>query len=698
MAAEVEEASDRKSKFLFGSRRSSTFLGRLPGEKDSKAELDKEKSHQSPNAERLTKSSSRYSTSRRSTRDSSLHVSYSASEAAKQNVGQERGNQKPDAHADAFRSLFPTVRDSENGGAEMDAGSDSSKGNRESRKSFKLGLGRLNSSRFLFGRRDQNAKPEEPEKRASTTSPPVSKLSKPPLSKSERDIRLSQRDSLNDLGEDARVHELESRVEQFGKEISVLKNYFSSTVADDAPPAPRTTQGSRGSRILESQSASAVRSRYPSTNPIDRDSADVKYGSNEDKERKVVHLADELRATQSKLKAVEADRNRTLKENTRLIFTMNETEARLRNLEQSLNKLQKSQGLGAQAAIVEELRKTKAELQMMQAENHIYSNEKQLLLDREIATLAELSTVKVSLANAQRELESTAARTEKKDVEMADVISERDALIVKAGGLDKQLAGLQREHSALQMKCSEIVERAEEQEVIFREERRDMLQRIDMLSNGRKNLRQLDLLVDEENEFKQEELEAEIEVLKLELKIAQEDQMMATSQSKTLKLSERNYKHRYQRNKKDLDAVAEKYEEASAAADKAAQDLKSLKLEHTKLKELNATLSGEVKSLRDQNKAIASLEADCNQKGVLIKALRDEISELEEEGEQLEATIQKLKCSSPTSNVNMRNNASSPSSVVVRSGKLESLTPETEKPKAQQQLFAKDHQAVLNHA
>ncbi|KAJ8906224.1 hypothetical protein NDN08_002718 [Rhodosorus marinus] len=580
----------------------------------------------------------------------------------------------------------------------MDVASDSSRGNRESRKSFKLGLGRFNSTRFLFGRRDQNAKPEEPDRRASSTSPPVSKLSKPPLSKSERDIHLASRDSVNDPGEDARVHELESRVEQFGKEINVLKNYFSSTVVDDAPPAPRTSQGSRGSRIVQSQSAGAVRTRYPSTNSIDRDSTDVKYGLNEDKERKVLDLADELRATQSKLKAVEADRNRTLKENTRLIFTMNETEARLRNLEQSLNKLQKSQGLGAQAAIVEDLRKTKAELQMMQAENHIYSNEKQLLLDREIATLAELSTVKVSLANAQRELESTTTRTEMKDIEMADVISERDALLVKSSGLDKQIVGLQQEHSALQMKYSEVVERAEEEEVIFKEERRHMLQRIDMLSNGRKNLRQLDVFLDEENEFKQEELEAEIEVLKLELKIAQEDRLIATSQSKTLKLSERNYKHRYQRNKKDLDAVAQKYEEASAAADKAANDLKSLKLDHTKLKELNATLSAEVKSLSDRNKVIGSLEADCNQKGVLIKALRDEISELEEEGEQLEATIQKLKCSSPTSSVSMRNNSSSPSSVVVRSGKLESLTPETEKPKAQQQLFAKDHQAVLNHA
>mmetsp|Transcript_34790 Transcript_34790/g.137218 ORF Transcript_34790/g.137218 Transcript_34790/m.137218 type:complete len:378 (+) Transcript_34790:1340-2473(+) len=377
---------------------------------------------------------------------------------------------------------------------------------------------------------------------------------------------------------------------------------------------------------------------------------------------------------------------------------MNETEARLKNLEQSLNKLQKSQGMGTQAAIVEELRKTKAELQMMQAENHIYSNEKQLLLDREIATLAELSTIKVSLANAQRELESTATRTEMKDMEMADVVSERNLLKEKSSDLNKQIAGFQQEHSAMQMKYSEVVERAEEQEAIFKEERRDMLQRIDMLTNGRKNLRQLDLFLDEENEFKQEELEAEIEVLRLELKIAQEDRIMATSQSKTLKLSERDYKYRYQRNKKDLDAVAQKYEEASTAADRAVNDLESLKLEHAKLKEFNATLAAEVKSLRDQNKAIGSLEADCNQKGVLIKALRDEISELEEEGEQLEATIQKLKCSSPPSNVNMRNNSSSPPSVAVRSGKLESLTPETEKPKAQQQLFAKDHQAVLNHA
>mmetsp|Transcript_34787 Transcript_34787/g.137206 ORF Transcript_34787/g.137206 Transcript_34787/m.137206 type:complete len:588 (+) Transcript_34787:427-2190(+) len=579
----------------------------------------------------------------------------------------------------------------------MDAASDSSKGNRDSRKSFKLGLGRFNSSRFLFGRRDQNAKPEEPEKRASSTSPPVSRLSKPPLSKSERDIHQAGRDSSNDLGEDARVHELESRVEQFGKEISVLKNYFSSTIVDDAAQAPRQSQGSRGSRLVQSQSASAVRPRYPSTNSIERDSTDLKYGSNEEKDRKVLDLSDELRATQSKLKAVEADRNKTLKENTRLIFAMNETEARLKNLEQSLNKLQKSQGMGTQAAIVEELRKTKAELQMMQAENHIYSNEKQLLLDREIATLAELSTIKVSLANAQRELESTATRTEMKDMEMADVVSERNLLKEKSSDLNKQIAGFQQEHSAMQMKYSEVVERAEEQEAIFKEERRDMLQRIDMLTNGRKNLRQLDLFLDEENEFKQEELEAEIEVLRLELKIAQEDRIMATSQSKTLKLSERDYKYRYQRNKKDLDAVAQKYEEASTAADRAVNDLESLKLEHAKLKEFNATLAAEVKSLRDQNKAIGSLEADCNQKGVLIKALRDEISELEEEGEQLEATIQKLKCSSPPSNVNMRNNSSSPPSVAVRSGKLESLTPETEKPKAQQQLFAKDHQAVLNH-
>ncbi|KAJ8906225.1 hypothetical protein NDN08_002719 [Rhodosorus marinus] len=107
MAAEVDAASNRKSKSFFGSRRSSTFLGRFPGEKDSKAELNKDKTRESLNAERLTKSSSRYSNSRRSTRESSLHVSLNASEVAKQNAGQEGPKQKPDAHAEAFRSLFP---------------------------------------------------------------------------------------------------------------------------------------------------------------------------------------------------------------------------------------------------------------------------------------------------------------------------------------------------------------------------------------------------------------------------------------------------------------------------------------------------------------------------------------------------------------------------------------------------------------
>lgn len=132
-------------------------------------------------------------------------------------------------------------------------------------------------------------------------------------------------------------------------------------------------------------------------------------------------------------------------------------------------------------------------------------------------------------------------------------------------------------------------------------------------------------------------MEAELEVVRLELAASEEERQMLSSTAKMLKKKWKTYRTLHRRARHDLEAVAAQYFDAH----KYIGLYEALKSQDVKLRE-------EVESLRETAVTASLLEADQKHKSKLVEALRIEVEELQLEGASMEADIKKLveKCAS----------------------------------------------------